>query len=356
MRSFTATLLIVLMATTAGAESWQPPAPEPGAFDWIRMTSGEWLGGELKGLRDLDLEFDSDELDLLKLDFSDVVELRSPNVYSYVFDDIGTFTGTAVMHEGVIAISTTGGVVEHPRGRLLLILAGEQNESSYWSTRASIGAVTRSGNTDQYDFNMDLRVRRESPGSRQTLDYNGNYGKVGGTTTIENSNGTITYDLVITAGFFVTPISVNLSSDKFQNIDLKSTVSAGLGYDIFRGGDLEWSVGLGGGYQQISYISVEEGTDSSESNGSIIPSIELNWDVTSDLEFLLVYNAQVGVPDLKNTFHHARTTFSFDILGDIIDLDFGLTWDRVETPRPDAEGNVPKRDDLRTTFGIGVDW
>ena len=356
MRSFAATLFIALIAATAGAESWQPPEPEPGAFDWIRMNSGEWLGGELKGLRDLDLEFDSDELDLLTLDFSDVAVLRSPNIYSYVFDDVGTFTGTAVMHEGVIAISTTGGVVEQPRDKLLVILAGPQNESSYWSTRATIGAVTRSGNTDQYDFNMDLRIRRESPGSRLTLDYNGNYGKVNDDTTIDNNNGTITYDILIAAGFFITPVSVNLFSDKFQNIDLKSTASAGLGYDISRGGDLEWSVGLAGGYQKISYISVEEGTDSSETTGSIIPSTELNWDITDDLEFLILYNAQVGVPDVSNTFHHARATFSFDILGDIIDLDFGLNWDRVESPRPDADGNVPKRDDLRTTFGIGVDW
>ena len=41
MRSFAATLLIVMMAATAGAESWQPPEPEPGAFDWIRMTPGD---------------------------------------------------------------------------------------------------------------------------------------------------------------------------------------------------------------------------------------------------------------------------------------------------------------------------
>jgi len=337
-------------------DAWQPPEPDPTAMDWLRLSSGEWLAGELEGLRDMDLEFDSDELDLLKLDWADVAELRSPRTLTYHFDDVGTYTGTAVMRDGVVTVSTDSGNIEQPREKLLLILAGEQRESDYWSAKVSIGFVTRQGNTNQTDINSDLRVRRQSAKSRFNLVYGGNYGVVEDQQTVNNHNMSATIDLLITAGLYVTPATVNFLADDFQNIDLKTTVAAGLGYAIFRGGDFELSTGLSGGYQNTRYVSVLEGEEKSVENGAIIPSVEVEWDITGDLEFLLAYNAQIGLPDVANTFHHGKVTFSFDILGDIIDLDWGLTWDRAETPRADAEGNLPERDDLRTTLGLGVDW
>ena len=44
-----------------------------------------------------------------------------------------------------------------------------------------------------------------------------------------------------------------------------------------------------------------------------------------------------------------------DILGDIFDLDWSVTWDHVSNPKEDADGNVPKKNDYRTSIGIGVD-
>ena len=46
-----------------GQESWQPPPPMPDDFDWIQLTSGEWLKGEIIAMYDDSLEFDSKELD-----------------------------------------------------------------------------------------------------------------------------------------------------------------------------------------------------------------------------------------------------------------------------------------------------
>ena len=54
---------------------WEPPEPAPEAWDWIKMTSGEWLKGEVHDLNDDKLAFESDELDDLDLDWDDVAEL-----------------------------------------------------------------------------------------------------------------------------------------------------------------------------------------------------------------------------------------------------------------------------------------
>jgi hypothetical protein len=61
------------------------------------------------------------------------------------------------------------------------------------------------------------------------------------------------------------------------------------------------------------------------------------------------------VPESRNAFHSAAGVFSLDIWGDILDLDVALVWDRVESPKLNAEGNLPVRDDFRTSIGIGLD-
>jgi len=334
-------LTIFLVLPALAAEPWQPPEPDNDQFDWIRMNSGEWLGGELKTLRDMDLEFDSDELDLLKLDWGDVAELRSSRYLTLRFEVLGTVSGTVAVRDDVVAVRNASGVTEYPRAALVLIVAGEPKEINYWSAKATIGIATRSGNTEQTDFNTALRIRRQSPKLRSTLDYGGNYGTVSDETTINNNNLSASVDALISRGFFITPLSLNFVSDDFQNLDLKSTVSAGLGYVIARGGKFDWDVGLGAGYQTTKYLSVGEGEDDKIDTASLIPSTELEWDITGDIELLLTYNAQIGLPDTKNTFHHGRAAISFDILGDIIDLDWAITWDRAESPRPDADGNTP---------------
>ncbi len=41
---------LLLGFSSAHAEDWQPPVPMPDEFDWMQLTSGEWLKGEFKVL------------------------------------------------------------------------------------------------------------------------------------------------------------------------------------------------------------------------------------------------------------------------------------------------------------------
>ena len=56
--------------------------PPPDEFDWIQLTSGEWLKGELKALYNQQLEFDSDQLDTIEFDMEDVKQVRGHGVKS----------------------------------------------------------------------------------------------------------------------------------------------------------------------------------------------------------------------------------------------------------------------------------
>jgi hypothetical protein len=60
-----------IMKTSAEVESdqsWRPPASMLEKYDWLKLTSDEWLKGELIAMYDREFEFDSDELGLLTFD------------------------------------------------------------------------------------------------------------------------------------------------------------------------------------------------------------------------------------------------------------------------------------------------
>jgi hypothetical protein len=339
----------------------EPPQASETELDWVKLVSGEWLTGEVQSLRDKSFEFDSDKLDLLKLDWDDVTELYSARVRTYRFDeegvsirDLRVVIGPAAMKDGVVRIRTADGILEFPQEKLLLILEGRGREWDYWSAKASLGFDARSGNSDQSDFNASGRVRRRTPRTRSELTYAGSVSEVQGIKTLNNHNATVSVDAVLSAGFFITVGSFNYFVDEFTNIAYRTTLGAGGGYDIVRGGDVEWNVAVQLAHQTTNFVSVEGGQDDTESTVSIIPNMGLDVEFTSNIDFAFKYEAQLAVPDVENAFHHAFGVFSFDIWGDILDLDYSLTWDRVENPKRTADGELPERDDFSTSLGIGL--
>jgi hypothetical protein len=351
-------LLLVVVAGPRAlpAQTWEPPAPGEDTWDWIQMTSGEWLKGELKSLRDTVVEFESDEFDLLTLDWDDIAVLRTSSVYSFRVENVGIFVGTAIMQDGILRIrGRDGTLTQHPQNRVLVVTAGAGRELEYWYAKATFGFVARSGNTDQADYTTNTRVRRRAPQSRILLTYIGNFGQISGETNVNNHNASGSFDINIRSGFYVTPIAANYFRDPFQNIEARTTVAPGVGYEILNRSKVEWDVAIAGGYQNTQFVSVQAGEDGREENFSLIPTTTLSLDITNDVELDVDYNVQIGLPDPKRSFHHANAVLSIDLLGDFLSLDTSLTWDRSESPTRDGEGNVPKRDDFRMSFGVGIE-
>ena len=348
-------LLLAGWQVRAQEQPWMPPEPTPESLDWIQLTSGEWLRGEIHFLRDEMLEFESEELDDLELDWEDVAQLRTPRILTFTFDANGVVTGTAVMQGDVITIRTAERVRELPRSDLLSVIEGKPTEWNYWSGKVSLGLIFRSGNTDQDDFNSIVLIRRQATQARVDLEYKGNFAKTNEVETVNNQLASAKFDYLITKGFFVTPLSGQLYADRFQNIDLRSTLAAGAGYYLYRRSNLEWRLGLSGGYTHTNFASTEASEPATEENAVVIPATNLEMDISKVLELSFDFNAQVTLPDAKGTIYHTFLLFSFEWTS-LLDFDVSFTWDRVETPKADADGNVPEKDDLRVSFGLGLDF
>ena len=70
-------LLVAGVARAQEKKDWQPETPMPEKFDWIQLTSDEWLKGEFIAMYGDSLEFDSKEMDLQTFDFGDVRQVLS---------------------------------------------------------------------------------------------------------------------------------------------------------------------------------------------------------------------------------------------------------------------------------------
>jgi len=104
LRMALASVMLIAASLTAKSADWEPPPPMPDEFDWVQLTSGEWLKGEIKVMYEDSLEFDSDELDLLTLDFADIKELRSAQVLNVRMQSGETATGKVLIEDDAIRV------------------------------------------------------------------------------------------------------------------------------------------------------------------------------------------------------------------------------------------------------------
>lgn len=227
---------------TTQNQPWEPLTPPPDEFDWIQLNSGEWLKGELKVLYEDKLEFDSDELDLLILDWEDVKQVRGHSIFSVRFDGPITVDGMLEVNGDDVFVTAGGSRQSFKRSQLLAIALGEPREINYWSGKLSIGLNLQSGNSDQTQYSTMINVMRRTSANRFVNDYFGNYTKVEGEETTNNHRLSSYYDIFQTRSYFFRPLFGEYLRDPFKNLDHRITVGTGIGYHIIDAAKTEWDV------------------------------------------------------------------------------------------------------------------
>jgi hypothetical protein len=349
--------IALLWATAAWAQeaAWTPPPPSKVERDWIHLSSGEWLWGTIDLMRDESLEFDSEELDVVTIDWEDIVEIRSARVMTYVMRDQTLVTGTSTLAGQTLRVISMAGDQQFPRNQIEAILEGQPTEWNYWSAKVGMDLKTRTGNTNQKDFGSRIFLKREAPGSRIDLRYQGNFSETADIETVRNHRTNLEWKIFLSRRFFVTPVNDEFFVDGFQNIDLRGSIGAGVGYYLSRNSRADWYVDLGGAYQRTRYGSVAEGEEEIESQMTLPLRTTLEIDVTKKIELTGEYGVQVGLGSGASSIHHTFFLVEFDLFGDV-DFTASMTWDHATEPKPNAEGVAPLKDDLAVAYGLSIDF
>ena len=355
-------MMTLLLASTQGAENWEdfnPPVDEK--YDWIQLTSGEWLKGDFKVLYDGVVEFDSDELDLLEFDLDDVKELRTkdPQVIrvetGWRSKDKSEDRGVLTILDGEVLLTDGDQQRTYRRKELVAIAPGVERERDFWSGSMSLGITARGGNTETVDSTAMINIKRRKASSRFIADYLGNFSEAGDVETANNHRLTATYDWFLTTRLFWRIAGVQYYRDPFSNIDNQYSIATAMGYDLIRGPKVEWDVSAGAGYQQQEFVSVVAPADSTVDTPFFLASTVYDWEVTGSVDFLLEYDLRL-MNEVSGTYtHHALAKVSTEFIGDF-DLDVSMIWDYIHTPQAKDDGTVPKQNDYQLVLSLAYDF
>ncbi len=342
-----------------GEEGWQPPPPMPEKFDWIQTTSLEWLKGEIVSMYDASLEFDSKEFDLQTLDWSDIKEVRSVGTMQVAFEDGTIAIGQVFIDQETVRVLGDEDQ-QFERSGVLSITAGAPKEKNYWSIKASLGANLREGNTEQVEMSSQANIVRRTPKNRINIDYLANFSETyleetGDTTIADNQRVSAGWNHYISKRFYWSPVYGEWYRDPFVNIAQRWTLGMGAGYEIIDTPKTTWDINGGLAYQITSFDSVAEDEDDSANTPALVVGTLYDHKLTKWMDFVFDYRLFI-VNDESGTYtHHLLTGLEFE-LTTILDFDITFIWDRIQNPRPDADGIEPKKNDFRLTFFLGFDF
>jgi putative salt-induced outer membrane protein YdiY len=335
--------------------AWSGPDTSDG-FDWLELTSGEWLKGEFKALYDDTLEFDSDKLGLLELDWKDVRRVVNGRPHMVRSQDRQEFSGSVYIDENrVQVVGGNGATNVFARADLLSVVEGSPQEINYWSFKIGAGLTVQKGNSDQADLNVSARVQRRTAANRFNFEYLGLASYLDGAETANNSRVNSSFDVFVSRKCFVRPVFGEYYRDRFQNLEHRATVGGGVGYHVLDTSRTEWDVYGGPAYQYTKFTSVLPGESTEEHTPAFVAGTVYDTEFTKWMDFDLGYQMTLLNRDSGTYTHHATAGVEIE-LTQILDLDLSVVWDRTENPRGREDGSVPEQDDFRFIAGVSLDF
>ena len=323
-------------------------------WDWIRLNSGEWLKGHLKRMRDDEIDFDSDKLDVVTFDWADVVELHSPNVNIYVFDDKLDVVGRAVVTKKTVLVETAAGVEEYPREALLSIIEGAPRERNWWSMKLGVGFSANSGNTNQGSATAYFQLMRADYRTRTRLRYDGTIGYANREQNVFRHLGDAVVRLYLSRRWFFTPLSAEFLNDRFQNIRFRATPGTGAGLHLFDTKRWDWDLSTGLGYQYLEFLSTAAGVKNPQSDGFVAISTWAELEFYKDVKLELEWRTNFAYPTIGYTNHTGRAKFTVEIT-EIFDFSGEFLFLRTENPPPRADGTEPAKNDYQFIVSVALD-
>jgi putative salt-induced outer membrane protein YdiY len=342
------------LAEDPQTDDWHPESDYQGKFDWIQMTSGEWVKGEIIAMYDDDLEFDSDEFDDLVLGWGDIKQIHSSQVMNVGFLGQRSAVGKLVVIGDKVLVIGDDGTQEFAKSDVLTITAGPPKEINFWAMKLFFGVIVRTGNSDVREVNLQANFKRRTIKNRITMDFIANQNTTESIEIANNQRASVAWDKFMTDRLFVKPVFGEYFRDPFQNIAARYTLGVGAGYQIIDSPKVDWEISGGPAYQETNFETVDI-PPNSESTPALVVGTTADWDITNWLEFDGTYRLQVVNEESGTYNHHMVLSFETEITS-LIDFDISWIWDRIEDPRADENGIVPQQDDFRTTVGLTFEW
>jgi len=170
-----------------------------------------------------------------------------------------------------------------------------------WTLSLFAGLNGQTGNSERFAFNGGVEALRETPGDRLDLWLQGRFAQDNGDRTQNEILGGAKLEVDVSEKWFVWGRG-ELEFDEFENLDLRSTVSAGVGYWFIEEDDHEFKGRAGLGYVHESF---DNGV--TEDRGVVELGIDYLIDINPLLQFTHSSTVYPALDELENTRYVAET-------------------------------------------------
>lgn len=320
--------------------------------DWIELTSGEWLKGELRSVSRDVVDFDSDKLGVLSLDWGDIRAIHSARPMAVMRRDNTLLVGRLRTERGQLVVDGAGARSDF--GDVISIARSSGREFDHWYGNIAAGANLRGGNVDQRDINIDLNLSRRTAQSAMRANYVGNYSELDSRESANDHRATLNYDYRLDADWFLRPLQAEYFRDPFQNIDSRIALGVGGGRFLYSRTDLEWMIAAGPGYQRTRFVDTPAGESNEESTPVFFVTTHYNQELTGSIDLQFSYQLTWMDERSGRAAHHAMAALDIDLTS-ALDLRLAVYWDRLEKPQPNEQGVLPERDDYRLVIGLDLE-
>ena len=321
--------------------------------DWLRLTSGEWLRGDLNWMRNGDFEFDGDKTDLMRKGWSNVDQLHSPQVKTYVFRGRVDAMGRAMITKDEVIVITDDGIRTFPRSELLSILKGGARERDWWVFEVGAGFTGAFGNSNQGSLTADFGLGRHDQRTSTVLLYEGTFGAANKEVNVNRHLGQVGLTLFVSDRFYVVPAAAAFFHDRFANIKFRATPAVLGGVEIFDTSKVEWDFECGLGYQFLRAIGSLPNVPNPQNDGFVPLRTIWEFEITDDIELDLAWQSNIVFTTIGNTNHFGEATFTVEVT-DIFNVNTEFEYFRTERPLPKEDGTVPGSNDFQLVFGFSI--
>ncbi|WP_245942606.1 DUF481 domain-containing protein [Candidatus Colwellia aromaticivorans] len=335
--------------------TWQKPTPVfSQSFDWLKLTSDEWLKGDIISMYDDELEFDSDEFGVRFFDWEDISELRSRFDQQIRLADGQIVQGFLIVKEGHLTL-ISGGTEQHfPLADLLSITSAADTRKELWDAKVSVGVDLNKGNSNQLDYLVTAQAQRRTPFTRLRADFTFNYSEASNddvTNVSVNTRRFNTYlDWFFNAEIFFRVLEYENYSDLQQNIKVRHSVGTSLGYHIVNTKRIEWDFTVGPSYQSTLYHSAA--ANESDDSAALSFSTLFEYQISSKIDYILDYQMQFVSEESGARNHHFKSGFELEFIKDL-DIDLLFYFDRIAKPVAVIVQEAPESNDYRLVLSVG---
>ncbi len=271
--------------------------------DELIMKNGDRLQGKVLSMSLGKLIFETSYAGTITIDWDQVARFTTEGPMEVYLRDERTIKGKAVTAEGgkmVLQPETGPPTPPIAMAQVKTLEVPKAPEGWKFHVRVAAGASQESGNTRTQNYNLDGDVTLSK--LPHDVKLHGEYYRElnKGAITKDKGLGSLTYKRFISRKWYLFG-NGTAQMDKFQDLNLLASVSAGPGYQIWRSREKNLSMELGPAYAIERYSKPMQNFDNKDHREYAAGFWAMDFDMWFFNRFLRLFHHNDGLVDFKKT-------------------------------------------------------